>query len=95
MLLSHCLFYEMQMFYYYLQTLEAEVQSKESLCSKIVSRGQELCSGRRHNERDIQKWIRTLQKQWQQLRDQVTNRKTRLHAANVIKQVLDVDSTVN
>ncbi|XP_017558803.1 spectrin beta chain, non-erythrocytic 5 isoform X2 [Pygocentrus nattereri] len=68
------------------KTLEAEVQSQESLCSGVVSRGQELCRGRHPNERDIQKWIRTLQKQWQQLRDQVTNRKNRLHAANVIKQ---------
>ncbi|XP_053365454.1 spectrin beta chain, non-erythrocytic 5 isoform X1 [Clarias gariepinus] len=68
------------------KTLEAEVQSQESLCSKVVSRGQELCRGRHPNEKDIQKWIRTLQKQWQQLRDQVTNRKNRLHAAIVIKQ---------
>ncbi|KAG7328102.1 hypothetical protein KOW79_008046 [Hemibagrus wyckioides] len=68
------------------KTLEAEVQSQESLCSKVVSRGQVLCRGRHPNERDIQKWIRTLQKQWQQLRDQVTNRKNRLHAASVIKQ---------
>ncbi|KAK3538029.1 hypothetical protein QTP70_027382 [Hemibagrus guttatus] len=68
------------------KTLEAEVQSQESLCSKVVTRGQVLCSGRHPNERDIQKWIRTLQKQWQQLRDQVTNRKKRLHAASVIKQ---------
>ncbi|XP_036450101.1 spectrin beta chain, non-erythrocytic 5 isoform X2 [Colossoma macropomum] len=68
------------------KALEAEVQSQESLCSGVISRGQELCRGRHPNERDIQKWIRTLQKQWQQLRDQVTNRKNRLHAANVIKQ---------
>ncbi|KAF7704200.1 hypothetical protein HF521_021272 [Silurus meridionalis] len=68
------------------KTLEAEVQSEESLCFKLVSRGQELCRGRHPNERDIQKWIRTLQKQWQQLRDQVSNRKNRLHAANIIKQ---------
>ncbi|XP_034163832.2 spectrin beta chain, non-erythrocytic 5 [Pangasianodon hypophthalmus] len=68
------------------KTVEAEVQSQESLCSKVVTRGQELCRARHPNERDIQKWIRTLQKQWQQLRDQVTNRKNRLHAASVIKQ---------
>ncbi|TSO67499.1 Spectrin beta chain, non-erythrocytic 5 [Bagarius yarrelli] len=66
--------------------LEAEVQSQESLCSKVLSRGQELCRGGHPNESDILKWIRTLQKQWQQLRDQVTNRKNRLHAASVIKQ---------
>ncbi|XP_072545910.1 spectrin beta chain, non-erythrocytic 5 [Salminus brasiliensis] len=68
------------------KALEAEVQSQESLCSGVVSRGQDLCRGRHPNERDIQKWIRTLQKQWQQLRDQVANRKNRLHAASVIKQ---------
>ncbi|XP_049319614.1 spectrin beta chain, non-erythrocytic 5 isoform X1 [Astyanax mexicanus] len=68
------------------KALEAEVQSQESLCSGVVSRGEDLCRGRHPNERDIQKWIRTLQKQWQQLRDQVSNRKNRLHAASVIKQ---------
>ncbi|KAI2654409.1 Spectrin beta chain, non-erythrocytic 5 [Labeo rohita] len=68
------------------KALEAEIQSQESLCSGVLSRGQELCRGRHTNERDIQKWIRTLQKQWQQLKDQVTIRKNRLHAANVIKQ---------
>ncbi|XP_026142105.1 spectrin beta chain, non-erythrocytic 5 isoform X1 [Carassius auratus] len=68
------------------KALEAEIQSQESLCSGVLSRGQELCKGRHPNERDIQKWIRTLQKQWQQLKDQVTIRKNRLHAANVIKQ---------
>ncbi|XP_066510159.1 spectrin beta chain, non-erythrocytic 5 [Hoplias malabaricus] len=68
------------------KALDAEVQSQESLCSGVLSRGQELCRDRHPNERDIQKWIRTLQKQWQQLRDQVMNRKNRLHAAIVIKQ---------
>ncbi|XP_052001180.1 spectrin beta chain, non-erythrocytic 5 [Xyrauchen texanus] len=68
------------------KALEAEIQSQESLCSGVLSRGQELCRGRHPNERDIQKWIRTLQKQWQQLKDQVSIRKNRLHAANVIKQ---------
>lgn len=70
-----------------LQALEAEIQSQESLCSGVVLRGQELCRGRHPNEKDIQKWIRTLQKQWQQLKEQITIRKNRLHAANVIKQV--------
>lgn len=70
-----------------LQALEAEIQSQESLCSGVLSKGQELCRLRHPNERDIQKWIRTLQKQWQQLKDQVIIRKNRLHAANVIKQV--------
>ncbi|XP_043119308.1 spectrin beta chain, non-erythrocytic 5 isoform X2 [Puntigrus tetrazona] len=68
------------------KALEAEIQSQESLCSGVLSRGQELCRGRHPNERDIQKWIRTLQKQWQQLKEQVTIRKNRLHGANVIKQ---------
>ncbi|KAK2878694.1 hypothetical protein Q8A67_019485 [Cirrhinus molitorella] len=68
------------------KALEAEIQSQESLCSGVLSRGQELCRGRHPNERDIQKWIRTLQKQWQQLNEQVTTRKNKLHGANVIKQ---------
>ncbi|KAA0711222.1 Spectrin beta chain, non-erythrocytic 5 [Triplophysa tibetana] len=68
------------------KALEAEIQSQESLCSGVLSKGQELCRVRHPNERDIQKWIGNLQKQWQQLKDQVIIRKNRLHAANVIKQ---------
>uniref|UniRef100_A0A4W4DYW9 Spectrin, beta, non-erythrocytic 5 n=1 Tax=Electrophorus electricus TaxID=8005 RepID=A0A4W4DYW9_ELEEL len=77
------------------KALEAEVQSQESLCSGVVSRGQELCRGRHPSETEIHKWIQTLQKQWQQLRDQVTYRKDRLHAANVIKQYFTDASEAN
>ncbi|XP_030641786.1 spectrin beta chain, non-erythrocytic 5 [Chanos chanos] len=68
------------------KALEVEVQAQESVCSGVVTRGKALCSNRHPNERDIQKWVRTLERQWQQLRDEVTNRRNRLHAATVIKQ---------
>ncbi|TRY84982.1 hypothetical protein DNTS_028857 [Danionella cerebrum] len=68
------------------KALETEIQSLESLCSGVVFRGQELCRGKHPNERDIQKWICTLQKQYQQLKEQVTIRRNKLHAASVIKQ---------
>uniref|UniRef100_A0A8C8K4M3 Spectrin beta chain, non-erythrocytic 5 n=1 Tax=Oncorhynchus tshawytscha TaxID=74940 RepID=A0A8C8K4M3_ONCTS len=68
------------------KVLEAEVQSHESLCSGVVSRGQEMCRGKHPSEEDIQKSVRTLKKQWEHLKDDVVNRKNRLHAAIVIKQ---------
>lgn len=69
------------------QVLEAEVQSHESLCKGVVSRGQELCIKKHPSDQNIQKWVRTLKKQWTHLKDEVANRKNRLHAAIVIKQV--------
>ncbi|CAB1331140.1 unnamed protein product [Coregonus sp. 'balchen'] len=63
-----------------------EVQSHESLCSGVVSRGQEMCRGKHPSEEHIQKSLRTLKKQWEHLKDEVVNRKNRLHAATVIKQ---------
>ncbi|XP_010891275.2 spectrin beta chain, non-erythrocytic 5 isoform X2 [Esox lucius] len=68
------------------KVLEAEVQSHESLCSGVLSRGQEMCRGRHPSEKDIQKSVRTLKKQWEHLKDEVANHKKRLHAATVIKQ---------
>ncbi|KAK0154564.1 Spectrin beta chain, non-erythrocytic 5 [Merluccius polli] len=70
-----------------LQALEVEVQAHETLYQAALKRGQELSS--RQNQphlQDIQKWIRTLQKQWSNLRDEVTNRRNRLQAAAHIKQ---------
>ncbi|XP_067099877.1 spectrin beta chain, non-erythrocytic 5 [Osmerus mordax] len=68
------------------KVLEAEVQSHESWCSGVVGRGQELCSRRPPSEQAIQKWVRTLKKQWNHLKDEVASHKNRLHAATVIKQ---------
>ncbi|KAL0969732.1 hypothetical protein UPYG_G00231540 [Umbra pygmaea] len=68
------------------KVLENEVPSHESICLGVVSRGQEMCRGKHPSEKDIQKSIRTLQKQWEHLKDEVANRKNRLHAATVIKQ---------
>ncbi|KAK0147075.1 Spectrin beta chain, non-erythrocytic 5 [Merluccius polli] len=69
------------------KALEVEVQAHETLYQAALKRGQELSS--RQNQphlQDIQKWIRTLQKQWSNLRDEVTNRRNRLQAAAHIKQ---------
>ncbi|KAM6973270.1 spectrin beta chain, non-erythrocytic 5 [Aplochiton taeniatus] len=68
------------------KVLEAEVQAHDSLCLGVVGRGQELCGKQHPSEGAIQKWIRSLRKQWGNLRDEVTNRKNRLQAATVIKQ---------
>ncbi|XP_058844035.1 spectrin beta chain, non-erythrocytic 5-like [Acipenser ruthenus] len=69
-----------------LKALEAEVLSYKPLCSGVVKRGHDLCRKGHPNEREIRKWAETLQRQWQQLTDEVANRKTRLQAAVLIKQ---------
>ncbi|KAJ8377542.1 hypothetical protein AAFF_G00256380 [Aldrovandia affinis] len=68
------------------KALEAEVQSHEPLCLGVVSRGHDLCSRKHPNEKEIRKWVLTLQRQWQHLKDEVANRKTRLQAGSIIKQ---------
>ncbi|XP_066550797.1 spectrin beta chain, non-erythrocytic 5 [Amia ocellicauda] len=74
------------------RALEAEVQSHEAPCTAVLQRGRDLCSKRPPGERDVRKWVEALQRQWQQLRDEVANRKIRLQAASVIKQYFaDVD----
>ncbi|MGH0174376.1 UNVERIFIED_CONTAM: hypothetical protein FKN15_008679 [Acipenser sinensis] len=68
------------------KALEVEVLSYKPLCSGVVKRGHDLCRKGHPNEREIRKWAETLQRQWQQLTDEVANRKTRLQAAGLIKQ---------
>ncbi|XP_076156260.1 spectrin beta chain, non-erythrocytic 5 [Alosa pseudoharengus] len=68
------------------KVLEAEVQSHESVHAAVVLRGKELCSRKPPSEKAIRKWLLTLGHQWEQLREEVTNHRERLHAASVIKQ---------
>ncbi|XP_067336707.1 spectrin beta chain, non-erythrocytic 5 isoform X2 [Channa argus] len=69
------------------KVLEAELQAKESLYQAIQDRGQDLLSKRNQvNQGAIQKWIRTLKKQWSHLNIEVTGRRNRLQAAATIKQ---------
>lgn len=70
------------------QILEAELQAQESLYQGVQGRGQDLLSKQSQvNQRAIQKWIRTLKKQWGHLIDDATGRRNRLEAAAAIKQV--------
>ncbi|XP_039992754.1 spectrin beta chain, non-erythrocytic 5 isoform X2 [Xiphias gladius] len=69
------------------KVLEAEIQAQESLYQGVLGRGQDQLSKQSQvNQRAIQKWIRTLKKQWSHLTDEVTGRRNRLQAAATIKQ---------
>ncbi|XP_022067652.2 spectrin beta chain, non-erythrocytic 5 isoform X2 [Acanthochromis polyacanthus] len=69
------------------KVLEAELQAQESLYQGVLGRGQDLMSKQsQESQRAIQKWIRTLKKQWSQLTEEVTSRRNRLQAATTIKQ---------
>ncbi|KAM7376448.1 hypothetical protein PAMP_006181 [Pampus punctatissimus] len=69
------------------KVLEAEIQAQESLYQGVLGRGQNLLSKQSQvNQRGVQKWIRTLKKQWSHLTDEVTGRRNRLQAAATIKQ---------
>ncbi|KAM9341571.1 spectrin beta chain, non-erythrocytic 5 [Symphorus nematophorus] len=69
------------------KVLEAELQAQESLYQGVLGRGQDLLSKQSQvNQRAIQKWIRTLKKQWSHLTEEATGRRNRLQAAAAIKQ---------
>ncbi|XP_063040192.1 spectrin beta chain, non-erythrocytic 5 [Engraulis encrasicolus] len=68
------------------KVLEAEVLSHEAMHAAVVSRGKGLCTRKSSSESAIRKWLRTLERQWEQLKQEVTNHRERLHAASVIKQ---------
>ncbi|KAG7215088.1 hypothetical protein INR49_011666 [Caranx melampygus] len=69
------------------KVLEAEIQAQDSLYQGLLGRGQEqLTKQSQVNQRAVQKWIRTLKKQWNHLTDEVTGRRNRLQAAATIKQ---------
>ncbi|TFK15040.1 acyl-coenzyme A thioesterase 1 [Platysternon megacephalum] len=74
------------------KALEVECNSHRAICSNIVRKGWELSQRNHSNQRDIQMQTDSLQKLWQQLQDEVANRKIRLQAAALIKQYFaDID----
>ncbi|KAA8582408.1 hypothetical protein FQN60_009148 [Etheostoma spectabile] len=69
------------------KALEAELQAQESLYQGVLGRGQDLLSNQSPpSQRAIQKWIRTLKKQWSHLTEETVVHRDRLHAAAAIKQ---------
>ncbi|XP_068593345.1 spectrin beta chain, non-erythrocytic 5 [Cebidichthys violaceus] len=69
------------------KALEAELQAQETLYRGVLGRGQDLLSKQSPpDQRAVQKWIRTLKKQWSRLTDEATGRRDRLQAAAAIKQ---------
>ncbi|XP_029982912.1 spectrin beta chain, non-erythrocytic 5 [Sphaeramia orbicularis] len=69
------------------KVLEAEIQAQESVYLGVLGRGQDLLSKQsQNNQRAIQKWIRTLKKQWSHMIEEATGRRHRLQAAATIKQ---------
>ncbi|CAM5151113.1 unnamed protein product [Natator depressus] len=74
------------------KALEVECNSHKAICSNVVRKGWELSQRNHSNQRDIQMQTDSLQKLWQQLQDEVANRKIRLQAAALIKQYfVDID----
>lgn len=70
------------------QVLEAELQAQESQYHRVLARGQDLMSkAYEANQHAVQKWMRTLKKQWSQLTEQALAKRNKLHAAMTIKQV--------
>uniref|UniRef100_UPI00398EAE6B spectrin beta chain, non-erythrocytic 5 n=1 Tax=Pristiophorus japonicus TaxID=55135 RepID=UPI00398EAE6B len=68
------------------KALESEFNSHQSICYSVVRKGQHLYQRSLSSEREVRKWVATLQKQWQQLKDELSNRHSRLQAALTIKQ---------
>ncbi|XP_026156546.1 spectrin beta chain, non-erythrocytic 5 isoform X2 [Mastacembelus armatus] len=67
--------------------LEAELQAHDSLYHGVLGRAQDLLSKQNQvSQRAVQKWTRTLKKQWTHLTLEVTARRNRLQAAATIKQ---------
>ncbi|XP_061467332.1 spectrin beta chain, non-erythrocytic 5 [Rhineura floridana] len=74
------------------KTLQAECDSHQLVCSKIVCKGRELGQKNPSNQKDIQKETDSIQKLWQQLQDEVARCKSHLEAAALIKQYFaDID----
>ncbi|XP_077120129.1 spectrin beta chain, non-erythrocytic 5 isoform X3 [Ranitomeya variabilis] len=68
------------------EALEAEIFSHQSILSKVVRNGKELCQLAYTDQAAIQKMIDSIQKQWLELQDEVKRRKLRLEVAALIKQ---------
>ncbi|XP_078089380.1 spectrin beta chain, non-erythrocytic 5-like [Mustelus asterias] len=74
------------------KALESEFNCHQSICFSVVRKGQHLYQQNMDCEKEVRRWITTLQKQWQLLKDELSNRSSRLEAALTIKQYFtDVD----
>ncbi|NWS56399.1 SPTN5 protein, partial [Chunga burmeisteri] len=68
------------------KALEVECNSHRAVCADVMRRGWELSQKNPAHQEDILKQTDRLQKLWQQLQDEVADRKSRLQAAALIKQ---------
>ncbi|XP_067895807.1 spectrin beta chain, non-erythrocytic 5 isoform X2 [Heterodontus francisci] len=68
------------------KALESEFNCHQSICYSVVRKGQYLYQRSMDNEKEARRWVVALQKQWQQLKDELSNRSSRLQAALTIKQ---------
>ncbi|NWS72003.1 SPTN5 protein, partial [Crotophaga sulcirostris] len=74
------------------KALEAECNSHRAICADVMRRGWELSQKNPARQEDILRQTDNLQKLWQQLQDEVADRKSRLQAAALIKQYFaDID----
>ncbi|NXY15062.1 SPTN5 protein, partial [Atrichornis clamosus] len=74
------------------KALEAECNSHRAICADVMRRGWELSQKNPAHQDDILRQTDNLQKLWQQLQDEVADRKSRLQAAALIKQYFaDID----
>ncbi|NXF34969.1 SPTN5 protein, partial [Nyctibius bracteatus] len=74
------------------KALEAECNSHRAVCADVMRRGWELSQKNPARQEDILRQTDNLQKLWQQLQDEVADRKSRLQAAALIKQYFaDID----
>ncbi|NWT70613.1 SPTN5 protein, partial [Prunella himalayana] len=74
------------------KALEAECNSHRAICTDVMRRGWELSQKNPMRQDDILRQTDNLQKLWQQLQDEVADRKSRLQAAALIKQYFaDID----
>ncbi|XP_071600765.1 spectrin beta chain, non-erythrocytic 5 [Heliangelus exortis] len=68
------------------KALEAECNSHRAICTDVMRRGWELSQKSPPYQEEILRQRENLQKLWQQLQDEVADRKSRLQAAALIKQ---------
>ncbi|NXX16052.1 SPTN5 protein, partial [Podargus strigoides] len=74
------------------KALEVECNSHRAICADVMRRGWELSQKNPARQEDILRQTDNLQKLWQQLQDEVADRKNRLQAAALIKQYFaDID----
>nr|XP_054490920.1 spectrin beta chain, non-erythrocytic 5 [Agelaius phoeniceus] len=74
------------------KALEAECNSHRAICTEVMRKGWELSQKNPMRQDDILRQTDNLQKLWQQLQDEIADRKSRLQAAALIKQYFaDID----